>query len=62
MGINININLNFVTMEVAQRISKLLVIKRIEKMVKEKRECNDILQQISAVKKAIDGLSKRLSC
>jgi DNA-binding FrmR family transcriptional regulator len=48
-------------MEVAQRISRIIgQLKGIEKMVKEKRECNDILQQISAVKKAIDGLSKEI--
>ena len=29
-------------------------------MMDTKRECGDILQQVSAVKKAIDGLSKEL--
>lgn len=32
----------------------------IQKMVDEKRECSEILQQIAAVKKAIDGLSKEI--
>ena len=29
-------------------------------MVEAKRECHEVLQQISAVKKAIDGLSKEI--
>lgn len=29
-------------------------------MVEQKRECGDVLQQVSAVKKAIDGLSKEI--
>ncbi len=29
-------------------------------MVETKRDCNDILQQLSAIKKAIDGLSKEI--
>jgi len=29
-------------------------------MLGNKRECSDVLQQISAVKKAIDGLSKEI--
>jgi CsoR family transcriptional regulator, copper-sensing transcriptional repressor len=44
-----------------QRISRLIgQLKGIQKMVKEKRECPAILQQISAIKKAIDGLSKEI--
>ena len=29
-------------------------------MIKSERECHEILQQISAAKKAIDGLSKEI--
>lgn len=29
-------------------------------MLSNQRECSDVLQQISAVKKAIDGLSKEI--
>ena len=35
-------------------------LKGVVKMAEEKRNCSDILQQISAVKKAIDGLSKEI--
>ncbi|KKQ01661.1 MAG: Regulator protein FrmR [Candidatus Roizmanbacteria bacterium GW2011_GWA2_36_23] len=35
-------------------------LKGIERMVEKNRDCSDILQQVSAVKKAIDGLSKEL--
>ena len=42
-----------------KRINRIIgQLKGIEKMLGNKRECSDILQQISAVKKAIDGLSK----
>ncbi len=41
------------------RINRIIgQLKGIQRMLEEKRECSDILQQISAVKKAIDGLSK----
>ena len=35
-------------------------LKGIEKMVGKGRGCSEILQQVAAVKKAIDGLSKEL--
>lgn len=35
-------------------------LKGIEKMINGKRECSEVLQQISAVKKAIDGLSREI--
>lgn len=48
-------------MELSQRISRIVgQLKGIQKMVDDKRECGDILQQISAVKKAIDSLSKEI--
>lgn len=32
----------------------------IERMLDQKRDCSEVLQQISAVKRAIDGLSKEI--
>ena len=44
-----------------KRINRIIgQLKGIEKMIGSKRECSDILQQISAVKKAIDGMSKEI--
>jgi len=44
--------------ELEKRVSRILgQLRGISKMVKEDRDCQDILQQISAVKKAIDGLT-----
>lgn len=43
------------------RVSRILgQVKGIQKMVKEERDCVEILQQISAVKKAIDGLTSEI--
>jgi len=48
-------------MDLSQRINRVIgQLKGIQRMVEEKRECSDVLQQISAVKKAIDGLSKEI--
>jgi len=47
--------------DLSKRINRLIgQLKGIEKMVNSKRECQEILQQITAVKKAIDGLSKEI--
>lgn len=47
--------------DISKRINRLIgQLKGIEKMIDSKRECSDVLQQISAVKKAIDGLSKEI--
>ncbi|MBI1862657.1 metal-sensitive transcriptional regulator [Candidatus Microgenomates bacterium] len=44
-----------------QRINRIVgQLKGIQRMMDSQRECSDILQQISAVKNAIDGLSKEL--
>ncbi len=44
-----------------KRVNRIIgQLRGIEKMLNEKRECSDVLQQISAVKKAIDGLSKEI--
>ena len=44
-----------------QRINRIIgQLRGIEKMIDSKRECSDVLQQISAAKKAIDGLSKEI--
>ncbi len=48
-------------MEVKKRINRIVgQLKGIEKMINNQRDCNEILQQISAVKKAIDGLTKEI--
>lgn len=45
----------------SKRINRIIgQLKGIEKMVLEKRDCMQILQQISAVKKAIDGFSREV--
>lgn len=44
-----------------KRINRIIgQLRGIEKMLENKRECSDVLQQISAVKKAIDGMSKEI--
>ena len=44
-----------------KRINRIIgQLRGIEKMLSNKRECSDVLQQMSAVKKAIDGLSKEI--
>lgn len=46
---------------VDKRINRIIgQLKGVQKMVKEKRECSEVLQQITAIKKAIDGLSKEI--
>lgn len=48
-------------MDTGKRINRVIgQLKGIQKMLEAKRNCIDILQQISAVKKAIDGLSKEI--
>jgi len=48
-------------MELKSRINRVIgQLRGIEKMVGKKRDCSDVLQQISAIKKAIDGLSKEI--
>lgn len=48
-------------MNTEQRINRIIgQLKGISRMVKDKRECSDVLQQVSAVKKAIDSLSKEI--
>jgi len=48
-------------MDIYQRINRLIgQLRGIGRMVEEKRDCAEILQQIQAVKKAIDGLSKEI--
>lgn len=44
-----------------RRVSRILgQMKGIQKMVKEERDCVEVVQQISAVKKAIDGLTEEI--
>ena len=48
-------------MELSQRIARVIgQLKGIQKMVEQKRECGEVLQQVAAVKKAIDSLSKEI--
>ena len=48
-------------MELKQRINRIVgQLRGIEKMADNDRDCSEILQQISAVKKAIDSLTKEL--
>ncbi len=48
-------------MDLSKRINRLVgQLRGIEKMAGKKRDCAEILQQISAIKKAIDGLSKEI--
>lgn len=44
-----------------RRVSRILgQMRGIQNMVKENRDCVEILQQMSAVKKAINGLSREI--
>jgi DNA-binding FrmR family transcriptional regulator len=48
-------------MDIKMRVNRIVgQLRGIEKMVGEKRDCSEVLQQISAIKKAIDGLSKEI--
>lgn len=48
-------------MELKKRINRLIgQLKGIERMIETNRDCGEVIQQISAVKKAIDGLSKEI--
>lgn len=43
------------------RMSRIIgQLRGVQKMVNDNRGCPEILQQISAIKKAIDGLSKEI--
>lgn len=44
-----------------QRVNRIIgQLKGIQRMMDTDRDCHEVLQQVSAVKKAIDGLSKEL--
>lgn len=48
-------------MELTKRINRMIgQLKGIQRMVETNRDCGEVIQQISAVKKAIDGLSKEI--
>lgn len=48
-------------MDINSRINRIIgQLRGVEKMIAKERDCSDILQQISALKKAIDGLSKEI--
>ncbi len=49
------------SMDTKKRINRIIgQLKGIERMVEENRDCSDVLQQLTAIKKAIDGLSKEV--
>ncbi len=49
-------------MELSKRINRIIgQLKGIQRMSETGRDCREVLQQISAVKKAIDGLSKEIA-
>ena len=48
-------------MNTKQRVNRIIgQLRGIERMIGVERDCGEILQQISAVKKAIDGLSEEI--
>lgn len=48
-------------LDITKRINRIVgQLRGIEKMIRANRECHEVLQQISAAKKAIDGLSKEI--
>jgi DNA-binding FrmR family transcriptional regulator len=49
------------TEELKKRINRIVgQLHGIEKMVQGERECTEVLQQLTAIKKAVDGLSKEI--
>lgn len=47
--------------QLEKRVSRIIgQMRGIQKMVQDTRDCPDILQQVSAVKKAIDGFSQEI--
>lgn len=47
--------------QLSKRINRIIgQLKGIQKMSENGRDCNDIVQQVSAVKKAIDSLTEEL--
>jgi len=45
----------------SQRINRIIgQLKGIQKMVDSGRDCNEVIQQVSAVKKAIDSLAEEV--
>ncbi len=48
-------------LRIKARINRIIgQLKGIERMVSEGRDCEEVILQISAVKKAIDGLTKEI--
>jgi len=47
--------------QITKRINRIIgQLKGIQRMSEGGRDCNDIVQQVSAVKKAIDGLTEEV--
>ena len=48
-------------MDINNRVNRIIgQLRGVEKMVGKKRECGEVLQQISAIKKAIDSFTKEI--
>ncbi|MBP6993829.1 metal-sensitive transcriptional regulator [Candidatus Woesebacteria bacterium] len=49
------------SLKLTKRINRIIgQLKGIQKMSEAGRDCNEIIQQVSAVKKAIDGLTEEV--
>jgi DNA-binding FrmR family transcriptional regulator len=49
------------TDQISKRVNRIIgQLKGIQKMVDASRDCNEIIQQVSAVKKAIDSLTEEV--
>ena len=49
------------SMNITQRVNRIIgQLRGIERMIGIQRECSEVLQQLTAVKKAIDGLSREI--
>jgi DNA-binding FrmR family transcriptional regulator len=48
-------------LQIKQRVNRIIgQLKGIEKMAENKRDCDEIIQQVAAVKKAIDSLTREV--
>lgn len=47
--------------DLTKRVNRIIgQLRGIEKMVQGERDCSEVLQQLTAIKKAVDGLSKEI--
>lgn len=48
-------------MDITKRINRIIgQLRGVERMMMRRRDCREVLQQIAAIKKAIDSLSKEI--